>query len=291
MKEDIRRRLESIYSQPIQIRNVAAIGGGCINETSVLTLSNGQKVFLKYNSSPPPDFFALEARGLELLGKAEGGPLVPAVLGFHRQYLLLEYVEETASSGDFYAQFGRALAQLHRATQNEYGLDCDNYIGKTVQRNTLEKDAVAFYRESRFRFQQELARKKGKLPKALDLKLDKLCGRLDKWLNLPGEKPALLHGDLWSGNYFAGARPKSPARPFVFDPAVYYGLREADLAMTELFGRLPQTFYEAYNEAFPLSPGYTERRNLYNLYHLLNHLNLFGSTYLSSVECAVDEYT
>jgi fructosamine-3-kinase len=288
MKEEIRRHLEAIYSQPVHIRDAAPVGGGCINETSVLTLSNGQKVFLKYNSDPPPDFFAVEARGLELLGKVAGGPLVPRVLGSRAHWLLLEYVEEAPTGGEFYAQFGRALARLHRDTREDFGLDHDNYIGKTVQRNRPEKSAVAFYRDSRFRFQQELAR--GKLPQELDRKLDKLCAGLDKWLDLAGEKPALLHGDLWSGNYFAGARPQSSPRPFVFDPAVYYGLREADLAMTELFGRLPQPFYDAYNEAFPLSPGYAERKNLYNLYHLLNHLNLFGATYLGAVERAVNEY-
>lgn len=290
MKEEIRQHLENIYSQSVHIQNITPVGGGCINETAVLALSNGQKVFLKYNASPPPGFFSAEAKGLELLGKVKDGPQVPGVLGFRSHYLLLEYVEERPSAADFYVQFGRALAVLHRATQDECGLDHDNFIGKTVQRNTPEKDAVTFYREHRFRFQQALARKAGKLPKALDARLDKLCETLDQWLDLAGEKPALLHGDLWSGNYFSGTRPSSPSRPFMFDPAVYFGLREADLAMTELFGRLPQSFYDAYHEAFPLNPGYPERKKLFNLYHLLNHLNLFGGSYLGSVEQAVSHY-
>ena len=280
MKEEIRQHLETIYSKPVRVQNIVAVGGGCINETSVLALSNGERVFLKYNADPPPGFFAIEARGLELLGRA--GPHVPRVLGFRAHYLLLEYVEEHPATPEFYVQFGRALAELHRSTQDNYGLDHDNFIGKTAQKNTLEKDAVTFYREHRFRFQQTLARKK--LPKALDARLDKLCEKLGQWLD--PEKPALLHGDLWSGNYFAGAQ----SAPFVFDPAVYFGLREADLAMTELFGRLPQTFYDAYNEAFPLNPGYQERKILFNLYHLLNHLNLFGTSYLGSVEQAVNHF-
>ena len=290
MKEAIQQHLATIYAQPVQIQNINSVGGGCINETSILTLSNGQKVFLKYHPNPPPDFFSIEARGLALLEKAEAGsPQVPRVLGCRPHYLLLEYIEEQSASAEFYVQFGRALAALHRTTQSKYGLDHDNFIGKTVQKNTLETDAVTFYREHRFRFQQSLARKAGKLPKPLDSQLDKLFENLGKWLDV-SEKPALLHGDLWSGNYFAGARPQSATMPFVFDPAVYFGLREADLAMTELFGRLPQPFYDAYNEAFPLRPGYPERKELFNLYHLLNHLNLFGGSYLRSVEQTVRRF-
>lgn len=290
MKDEIRRLLETVFGGPVQIASSASVGGGCINQTQILTLSNGQKAFLKYHPDPPPDFFESEARGLKLLGEIKNGPRAPKVLalqpGPRPRYLLLEYAEERSPDKEFHARFGRALAELHRATQDFYGLDRDNFIGKTPQRNTPETDAVVFYRERRIRFQQELARTAGELPKSLDRKLDKLCDKLGQWLALPDEKPALLHGDLWSGNYFADAGQ----RPFIFDPAVYYGLREADLAMTELFGRLPHRFYEAYNDAFPLPPGYAERKQLFNLYHLLNHLNLFGSSYLSPVERTVNYF-
>ena len=120
----------------------------------------------------------------------------------------------------------------------------------------------------------------------MDKRLDQLCDKLADILNLESESPALLHGDLWSGNHF----PSSGQVPSIFDPAVYYGPREADLAMTELFGSMPQTFYSAYREAFPLDPGYQERSKIYNLYHLLNHLNLFGGSYLSSVEATVNDF-
>jgi fructosamine-3-kinase len=290
MKEEIRQALEKIFSQPAQILNVAPVGGGCINETSVVSLSNGEKVFLKYHSDPPAGFFAGEAKGLELLGKAENGPQVPKPLAHGKHFLILEYIEEQSAGSGFYVQFGRALAGLHRVTQHQFGLDHDNFIGKTAQPNTLEENAVNFYREQRFRFQQALARKNRKLPKSVDIKLDKLMVSLDKWLDPAGEKPALLHGDLWSGNYFAGSRKNSAPQPFIFDPATHFGLREADLALTELFGRLPQTFYDAYNEAFPLTPGYAERKKLFNLYHLLNHLNLFGGSYLSSIEQTVNHF-
>jgi fructosamine-3-kinase len=290
MREEIRQALAGIYPPAVQISNLARIGGGCINETSIISLSNGEKVFLKHQANPPSGFFACEARGLALLGKAGHGPQVPKVLAHGQHFLILEYIEEQAPAHDFYAQFGRALAELHRVTQESFGLDHDNFIGKTVQRNTLEQNPVTFYREHRFRFQQTLARKSGKLPKTLDIKLDKLLSALDRWIDSGSGKPSLLHGDLWSGNYFAGSRGNSASQPFIFDPAVYFGLREADLAMTELFGRLPQLFYDAYNEAFPLSPGYAERKKLFNLYHLLNHLNLFGPAYLGSVEQTVNHF-
>ncbi|MBI4382620.1 MAG: fructosamine kinase family protein [Nitrospinae bacterium] len=291
MKNDeIRELLSAVYGEPVRIESAVSVGGGCINETRVLTLSNGQKAFLKYHPAPPSGFFKAEARGLTLLGQVKNGPRAPKVLalqpGRRAHYLLLEYVEERSPGKEFYVRFGETLAELHRTSGDAYGLDHDNFIGKTPQSNAREKDPAVFYRERRIRFQQELARKSGLLPKSLDLKLDRLCGRLAEWIAPPGEKPALLHGDLWSGNYFADAGQ----RPFVFDPAVYYGLREADLAMTELFGRLPQAFYDAYRGTFPLAPGYDERKQLFNLYHLLNHLNLFGRSYLSSVERTVDYF-
>ncbi len=290
MKEEIRQHLEKIYSQPVQIVNSSSVGGGCINETAIVSLSNGEKVFLKYHANPPTGFFAGEARGLALLGAVKNGPQVPKPLAQGKHFLILEYIEKQVPTHNFYIQFGRALAELHRVTQDRFGLDHDNFIGPTVQPNTLEQNAVTFYREQRFRFQQDLARKSGKLPKSVDVKLDKLLNSLDKWLDPGDEKPALLHGDLWSGNYFAGSRRNSTPQPFIFDPATYFGLREADLAMTELFGRLPQSFYEAYGEAFPLPPGYTERKKLFNLYHLLNHLNLFGTGYLGSVEQTINHF-
>ncbi|MFQ5450499.1 MAG: fructosamine kinase family protein [Nitrospinaceae bacterium] len=291
MKEALEQVLESIYGEPVQIRSTASAGGGSINQTQSLTLSNGEKVFLKYNPHPPKDFFAVEAKGLNLLRAAENGPRIPKPLGLEPgsrpRFFILEYLEESIPGREFAIRFARALAAMHRVSRNCHGLDHDNYIGSTVQKNSPEKDALVFFRDRRIGFQQELARKSGKLPSTLDQRLDGLRNRLEDWLDVSGEKPALLHGDLWSGNYFAGPGQT----PSIFDPAVYFGLRESDLAMTELFGRLPQAFYSAYHEAFPLNPGYADRKDLYNLYHLLNHLNLFGGSYLSSVESIVRHFT
>jgi fructosamine-3-kinase len=253
-------------------------------------LSNGERVFLKSNPSAPKNFFTAEADGLRLLERSKNGPSVPRPLGIstesNPQFLLLEYIESSSPKIGFASRFGQALAAMHRETQEQYGLDYDNFIGKTVQKNDLESDGLVFFREHRIRFQQELARKTRGLPTSIDKRLDLFCGKLETLLNLKDEKPALLHGDLWSGNHFAS----HDQVPYIFDPAVYFGLREADLAMTEMFGRLPEEFYSAYQEVFPTQPGYTERKDLYNLYHLLNHYNLFGGSYLEQADQTVRSF-
>lgn len=289
MNEEINRLIESLYGAKVE--SSFAISGGSINQTQVLSLTNGQRVFCKRNPSPPADFFLAETRGLTLLAQAKSGLRIPKPIavqsGSRPTFLLLEYIESSADDKKFAEQLAISLAQLHRMSQEYYGLDHDNYIGSTPQKNTLEKDGIVFFRDQRINFIRQLARQSGLLPVAIDKKLDLLCDKFEKFLNISGEKPALMHGDLWSGNYF----PDNDGKPCVFDPAVYYGLREADLAMTELFGRLPQKFYDVYQEVFPINPGYKERKDLFNLYHLLNHLNIFGNSYLSSVERVVKRYT
>ena len=288
MNEEISRLLEPVFGREVKVQSSASTSGGCINQTSVLRLTNDERVFLKYNSHPPANFFNVEARGLKLLAQTAKGPRIPKPLALQDcakpTFLILEYIEESSPGQDFSVRFARSLAELHQTSHDSFGLDHDNYIGSTVQKNAQETNGIDFFRDQRLRPQQELARKT--LPPSTDKNLSKLCDRLENYLDISGEKPALLHGDLWSGNYF----PDKDQVPCIFDPAVYFGLREADLAMTELFGRLPQKFYDAYHEAFPLNPGYKERKDLYNLYHLLNHLNLFGGSYLASVEQVVRRY-
>ncbi len=288
MKDELNELLEPIFGATIE--SSYPTGGGSINQTQVLKLTNGERVFMKQNSNPPSDFFLAEIKGLQLLAQAKNGPRIPKPVavqsGPRPTFLLLEYIENSSEDNNFAERLALSLAELHRTTQENYGLEYDNYIGSTPQKNSLHKDGVQFFRDQRIDFQRKLARQKGLLPSSIDKKLDSLCDNLKKFLNLSGEKPALIHGDLWSGNYF----PDSQGMPCIFDPAVYYGLREADLAMTELFGRLPQKFYDVYHETFPMNPGYSERKDLYNLYHLLNHLNLFGSSYLSSVQQVLQRY-
>ena len=289
MKDEINHLIEPLFGAKVE--TFFAISGGSINQTHVLNLTNGQRVFMKQNPSPPTDFFLSETRGLKLLSQVKNGPRIPKPLAVQSvsrpTFILLEYIESSSEDENFAEKLALSLAELHRMSQEHYGLDHDNYIGSTPQKNALEKDGIVFFRDQRIDFQRQLARRSGLLPVTIDKEIDSLCDELGKFLNISGEKPALLHGDLWSGNYF----PDSEGKPCVFDPAVYYGLREADLAMTELFGRLPQKFYDVYQEVFPMNSGYEERKDLFNLYHVLNHLNIFGSSYLSSVQQIVKRYT
>jgi protein-ribulosamine 3-kinase len=288
VKDELNHLIESLCGAKVETS--FATSGGSINQTQVLKLTNGERVFLKQNPNPPTDFYLAETRGLKLLAQAKSGPRIPKPIAAQSSsrptFLLIEYIESSPEDENFAERLARSLAELHRMSQKHFGLDHDNYIGSTPQNNALEKDGIVFFRDQRIDFQRKLARQSGLLPVAIDKKIDSLCDDLGKFLNISGEKPALLHGDLWSGNYF----PDSEGKPCIFDPAVYYGLREADLAMTELFGRLPQNFYDVYQEIFPMNPGYQERKDLFNLYHLLNHLNIFGSSYLYSVQQVVKRY-
>ncbi len=290
MREAIQKRLSDALGRDVSIASACDIGGGCINQAQVLILDDGMRVFVKMNTHSPAGLFETEAMGLRLMVSVSGGPRIPKVIACDQEkdarFLILEYLESTSPEGDYFTRFGRALATMHRTTTDAYGLDHNNFIGSTPQINTKEKDGLTFFRDQRLGYQQELARNSGRLPNHIDSKLDQLRVRLEDLLDLENEQPALIHGDLWSGNHFCG--PDGSAA--IFDPAVHFGLREADLAMTELFGRMPQAFYDGYHEAFPLNPGYTERRDIYNLYHLLNHLNLFGESYLGSVETIITQF-
>jgi fructosamine-3-kinase len=257
--------LDAALQQHLRIDSARSVPGGCIHRCYEVRVG-GARRFLKTNGVEYADAFAAEADGLRALrdaGLRAPEPLACGVNGRHA-YLLLEFLELT-SRGDF-AALGRMLAKAHRRPGQRFGWARDNYIGSTPQRNAWCDDWVEFWRERRLRPQLEMA--------GLDVDL----GALDRLMENHKPKPSLLHGDLWSGN--AGFTRDEPV---VFDPAVYYGDREADVAMTELFGGFPREFYKAYNETFPLEAGYEKRKHLYNLYHLLNHLNLFGGGYLEQV--------
>jgi protein-ribulosamine 3-kinase len=229
----------------------------------------GTRRFLKTNSPDLRDAFAAEADGLVALrtaGLRAPEPLAHGGAG-GEAYLLLEYLE-LGAKGDFGA-LGRMLASAHRKPGPRFGWARDNYIGMTPQMNAWCDDWAEFWVTRRLEPQICMSREKG-----FDVSMPAL-----RWLEKHQPQPSLLHGDLWSGN--SGFTQQGPV---VFDPAVYYGDREADVAMTELFGGFPREFYRAYNETFPLDAGYEKRKHLYNLYHLLNHLNLFGGGYLGQVK-------
>ena len=196
---------------------------------------------------------------------------VPRILEHGADFIVLEQLD-LKRSGDW-AAMGRMLAKLHRQHGERFGWHRDNFIGRSPQMNGWRDDWPTFFRECRIEPQLEMARKNGF---AINLH------GVERMLENHHPKPSLLHGDLWAGN--AGFIEDGPV---LFDPAVYYGDREADLAMTELFGGFPAEFYAAYNEAYPLDAGYEKRKHLYNLYHLLNHLNIFGGGYLGQVEATL----
>lgn len=263
--------------------------GGCINNGEYLVTSQGQSFFLKTNPSAPTAMFAREAEGLLALAAAphaatERVPRTPDVFLVGADFLLLEDLQPGSPQAGFWERLGRELAVLHLHTNPEFGFQHDNYIGSTPQPNTWCADGFAFFAEHRLLFQARLARRRGLLPPDDLLAVKRLVGRLS---HLVPEQPAsLLHGDLWSGNVLSTAF----GVPALIDPAVYYGWAEAELAMTALFGAFPERFYLAYSEMRPLEKGYRQRFGLYNLYHLLNHLNLFGSGYLADVQAILNRY-
>lgn len=289
LHEPISTALRAI-GDPTPLRAARAVGGGCINHAHCVETGQGC-YFLKWNAQPLPAMFLTEARGLELL-HATVTVRVPTVIAAsdatpeHPAFILMEWIAEERGAAD-QALLGQHLAALHlAAAPADYGLDHDNYIGSTPQLNGWDADWTRFFRERRLRPQVELAARNGLLPAARRRSLERLMERLGEWLDGVARRPSLLHGDLWGGNVLAG-RGGAPA---LIDPAVAYGDREAELAYTELFGGFSPRFYQSYGAVWPLEPGYAARRDLYNIYHLLNHLNLFGESYGSQVDAIARRY-
>ena len=277
----LEHHLYAVTRQPFTIRQRQSLGGGCINQA--WRISDGQQTFfVKVNAAARLPVFEAEAAGLAELA-ATGTVRVPVPLGHgvtdEYAWLMLEYLPLVNSGTQAMEKLGRSLAALHALPQKGFGWHRDNAIGATLQRNAYCNDWIQFWREQRLGFQLNLAARNG-YTGALQQQGEQLLTRLDGLFVGHSPTPALLHGDLWSGN--AGCTVEG--QPVVFDPAVYQGDREADLAMTELFGGFAESFYAAYREALPLTTGYPQRRTLYNLYHILNHLNLFGGGYLTQAE-------
>ncbi|MBI5154868.1 fructosamine kinase family protein [Candidatus Poribacteria bacterium] len=278
--------LERSTGETSLVRSRRPCGGGCINQTKIVETEDGRRFFVKSNPAPLPHMFEREAEGLAALA-APGVIRVPAPVGCGGgtdgvpPFLVLEFIESARPKTGFQTELGRRLAQLHRATTSgRFGFLHDNYIGSTPQPNGWMTDWVAFWRERRLGFQLQLARRHGLLDAELERLGARLMDRLDDLLGQPEEPACLLHGDLWGGNYMTDER----GEPVLIDPATYFGRREADLAMTMLFGGFDREFYRAYEEVWPLPPDSAKRLEVYKLYHLLNHLNIFGGVaYLPSI--------
>lgn len=272
--------------RPLEVIGYRFLSGGCVHQTLVLSTSEANYC-LKFNEQEPEALLLAEAAGLEALRQADALS-VPQVLGVGmqagRSWLLIQYLEAGRRRPDFWEALGQGLALLHGHTAPRFGAEADNFIGSLPQPNGWLADPFAFFAERRLLHQGGQALLAGLLPLSAFKRLEALCTRLAQLL--PAERPALLHGDLWSGNLLIGP----DGGPWLIDPAVHYGLREAELAFTYLFGGFEEAFYQAYKEAFPLEPGFAERRDVYNLYPLLVHLNLFGSGYLPGIERTLARY-
>lgn len=291
----IEEALSELFGNGVTIAETEHILGGDINESYALTLSDGHYIFMKANAEKGTSFFKAEAAGLSAVAQT-GAIGAPKILGygenagrFGKSFLLLEFVYGGRRISDYWETLGHQLADMHRAetsgftSNGKYGFYNNNYIGERDQINTPHENWVTFFRDCRLAPQFQSA---SRYFEAADTrKITHLMDHLDAFLTEP-EYPSLLHGDLWAGNVMTG----DDGRAWLIDPAVYVGHAEADIAMTELFGGFPAAFYDAYREAGILPPDHKERRDLYNLYHLLNHLNMFGGGYLSSVKRIVERY-
>lgn len=281
----ILENVRKIFGTNVSITDQKTLSGGCINTVELLSLSNGLNCVLKSNTSAPPDFFAAEAHGLEMLRQSEG-PRVPKVFKHTERFLLLEHLNEGQKSSASIEDCAISLARLHNFKGAKHGLDKDNYLGKTAQPNSPMENGIEFFRRHRLRAFFDKANAKIPFPTTFIDKINRLDDNLSDFMAAPNEEPpSLLHGDLWSGNWLAD---KNGSAWFI-DPATHYGFRESDFAMTELFGGFGDRFYDIYQHHFPLHHGYTQRRPVYQLIHMLNHVALFGRSYLKQTERLLDQ--
>ncbi len=279
--------LEESLGRSVKLKGTQFKSGGCINNALKLNTSEGD-YFLKWQSGIPEDMFGKEAKGLELLQSANAMN-IPKVIAFGvldgKHYLLMENIDSAPSKADYWSHFGRALAEMHSNNSNpKYGLDHDNYIGKLPQQNDYDENWIDFFIEKRLDFQLRLAVKNQLVNSHFVNRYRKFYDILPELL--PVDQPALLHGDLWSGNVMVG----HDGYVCLIDPAVYYGHREIELAFTQMFGGFGQDFYTSYQEIYPLEPGFDERVGIYNIYPHMVHVNLFGTSYLSGVESVLRRY-
>lgn len=264
------------------IQSATALAGGCINQAFRLHLVDGRLLCVKTHPSPPPGFFAAEAHGLGALGDT-AAVRVPVVLAVGEHCLVLEWLDG-ARGPHYWAQLGHQLAHVHQHTADTFGFSEDNYCGLTPQPNPAMADGYGFFATARLQYQARRAREAGLLAGSDLRRVDRISERLADWV--PRQPASLIHGDLWGGNVHCGPE----GEPVLIDPAAHYGWREAELAMTTLFGGFPEAFYQAYLANSTCEPDWASRAGLYNLYHLLNHLNLFGESYLAAVQSVLQRY-
>lgn len=270
-----------------QVIKVESVGGGCVASAWRIHCEGGAQLFCK--TGTPADSFAKEAHGLKALESSQCFR-IPKLIYFDEEMLALEFISAGRKDASFFERFGTAFAQMHRKTHVHYGFFEDNYIGATPQLNIAkgkeQSSWAEFFFNKRLLFQYQLAVKNGFDNESLRSLMLKMENKIEEILKDDGSAPSLLHGDLWNGNYMA----TKEGEVALIDPAVYYGHREADLAMTTLFGGFPSDFYTAYHATYPLNDGWQFREGIYHLYHILNHLNLFGRGYYDQVIALIKKY-
>lgn len=279
----VNNKIQSHFNSEIKSEN--RVYGGDINQTSVAELASGQKLFVKWNASAPKDMFPSEAKGLKLLASAQTNLVIPHALLAYRDFLVMAFIpKENGQSSSSY-DFGVELAKLHQHTDSHFGLDHDNYIGRLPQSNNKHANWPDFFTLERIEPQVKMGIESGKLSRKLFRDVENLYKKLGAIF--PNEKPALIHGDLWNGNYLFTANGKTS----IYDPAVYYAHREMEIAMTKLFGGFSSDFYRGYNDQFPLDRGWENRVILCNLYPVLVHANMFGGSYSRQAEGIIRHYS
>lgn len=293
---DLSRVISDVSGKEFNAQSYRPMSGGCINQALQVSDDVHQcSYFVKYNAQSAMAMFEGEFSALTALAASKTIAVPRPIycgLSDNKAFLVLEYIKSGRGNNLAHQTLGRQLAALHQSDLGSsdigsgegerFGWYADNAIGSTTQINQYSDDWVSFWQQNRLGYQFDLAKKNGYLS---GLKhSDKVLAAVPDILGARSIRPSLLHGDLWSGNYMFD----EAGTPFIFDPASYYGDPETDLAMTELFGGFTPWFYAAYRECIPEAPGYPQRRTLYNLYHILNHVNLFGAGYLSQAQQMMD---
>ena len=280
LKHRIEQAVTQATGETAHINQTNSAAGGSINDSRIVSLQDGRRLFVKTHPHADnyPGMFAAEFRGLSLLA-GPGVIRVPHAIAFDNDFIVMEAITHFAPVPDWQELMGRRLALLHQATHREsFGFDEDNYLGTTPQPNAWMDNWVDFWRERRLSWQLDLFSRKTD-PKDMILTMGtRLQEQLDELLGGVDEPAVLLHGDLWSGNAAADEK----GEPVIFDPACYYGHREAEIGMMRLFGGFGSRCEAAYAEVWPLQSGADRRITLYRLYHELNHLNLFGRGYYNT---------
>lgn len=282
--QDIETRINQVVDEPFEINHHSSIGGGCINSAYKITGAR-RSLFIKFNDADRLDMFEAEAEGLQEMCNAEAVRVPePVCTGTSngQAFIVMEFIDMSGGARDAMATLGKQLAQMHRYSSDRFGWHRDNTIGSTPQSNDWCEDWLDFWREQRLGYQLKLASARG--GGKLLSKGERLQADMHQFFTDYQPQASVLHGDLWSGNYGISAG----GEPIIFDPAVYFGDREADLAMTELFGGFGRDFYAAYNSAWPLDAGYQIRKTFYNLYHIINHYNMFGGGYGGQAQSMLD---